>query len=176
MRVLIECAMVTQMARQQGTTRVLDDAKDKIREFTGLGPTKERLLKGIQKLSIPPRIKDHMRNMLTGRIKGGAFWNKVQGHGNRAFRSVCKKRQNIEVIETEEHLWLECSNSGQAQAWKFTKRIWRKTTNRNWPIITMGLIRGAAALSFEKDTSNDSERLRTLISMKISMSHMEIKN
>ena len=64
-------------------------------------------------------------------------------------------------------MWLECNNSGQAQSWDLTEKFWRKTTDRDWPIITMGLIRGAAALSFEQDTSKDLVRLRTLISMTI---------
>ena len=55
---------------------VLEEAKDKIQETTGLRPTNEKLLKGIRALKIPPRIKDHMRNMLTGKIKCGSFWNK----------------------------------------------------------------------------------------------------
>src|SRR5258708_11180822 len=45
--------------------------------------------------------------------------------------------------------------------------VWRKTTTRAWPNISLGLIRGAAAISFEDDHKKDSERLRTLISMTI---------
>ena len=82
----------------------LDGAKDGIQEFTGLRPTNEKLLNGIRKLDIPPRVKDHMRNMLTGRIKCGAFWNKVQGHNDRALCPFCKRKQNIGIIETEAHL------------------------------------------------------------------------
>ena len=44
---------------------------------------------------------------------------------------------------------------------------WRKTTDRQWPNISMGLIRGVAALSFENDLSKDSERIRNLISMTV---------
>ena len=46
-------------------------------------------------------------------------------------------------------------------------RIWNKTTERDWPIVSLGLIRGATPLSFEDDYSKDSERLRILISMTI---------
>ena len=41
------------------------------------------------------------------------------------------------------------------------------TTDRQWPNISMGLIRGVATLSFENDLSKDSERIRILISMTV---------
>jgi ribonuclease HI len=138
----------------------LDKAKDRVQETTGLRPTNEKLLKGIRALNVPPRIKDHMRCMLTGKIKCGTFWDKVPGHNERALCSFCKKKQNTDVIETEKHMWLDCENSGQAQVWNVSERTWRRSTDREWPTITLGLIRGAAALTFEEDFSKDSERLR----------------
>jgi len=145
----------------------LNEAKDKIQGATGLRPTNEKLLKGIKALEIPPRIKDHMRTMLTGKIKCGAFWTKIPGHNEKAFCPFCKKRRNIEIVETEQHLWLECENSGQAQAWTTTRELWHKSTTRDWPDTNLGLIRGTAALTFDHDMNKDSERLRILISMTV---------
>ena len=105
--------------------------------------------------------------MLTGRIKRGAYWSKIPGHTHKAYCTFCKKATNTDVIETESHMWLECEHSGQAQAWETTKRIWRKSTDRDWPDISLGLIRGVGALTFEGDYNKDSERLRILISMTI---------
>jgi len=151
---------------------------------TGLRPTNEKLLKGIKALEIPPRIKDHMRTMLTGQIKCGAFWGKIPGHNEKAICPFCKKRRNIETIETEKHLWIECENSGQAQAWSTTRELWHKSTTRDWPDINLGLIRGAAALTFEHAMNKDSERLRMLIAttvwaiwkskMKISIQNQDV--
>ena len=36
---------------------------------------------------------------------------------------------------------------------------------RNWPAISLGLIKGSAAITFHDDRNSDSERLRILISM-----------
>jgi len=47
------------------------------------------------------------------------------------------------------------------------KLIWQKTTTRAWPNVTMGLIRGTMALTFEDNSSKDSERLQILILMTI---------
>ena len=72
---------------------VLDKAKDRIQEVTGLRPTNEKLLKGIQALKIQPWIKDHMRCMLTGKIKCGPFWSKVPGLTERAICPFCKRNK-----------------------------------------------------------------------------------
>jgi hypothetical protein len=73
----------------------------------------------------------------------------------------------MDVLENEQHMWLECRNNGQDGAWAKAREIWGKTTTRNWPDLSLGLIKGAAALSFEYDQNKDSERLRILISMTI---------
>ncbi len=144
---------------------VLEDAKDRIQEATELRPTNKKLLKSICTLKILPQIKDHMRNMLTSKIKCGTFWSKIPEYTQRAYCSFCKKAQNVKIIETKQHMWLEYIHSGQAQAWEMTEKTWQKTSDIEWPPITLGLIRGSAALTFEKDFNKDSERLHILISM-----------
>ena len=104
--------------------------------------------------------------MLTGRIKCGSYWN-IQGLAERAYCAACKKQESVETAESESHLWLECRNNGQIAAWETAKSVWEKSTERPWPDISIGLIRGAAAITFEDDHTKDSERLRILISMTI---------
>ena len=77
------------------------------------------------------------------------------------------KKNSLDVLESEQHMWLECNNNGQAAALETAMTMWKKTTTRAWPNISLGLIRGVAAISFENDHSKDSERLRILISMTI---------
>ena len=154
---------ITPIPRQE----ILNDAKDQLEEVTGLRPTNEKLLKGIKALGIPPRIKDHMRCMLTGRIKCGTFWNNIPRHEGRALCSFCIRKEGTETIETEQHLWLECEHNGQNITWETARNIWRKTTPRSWPNLSLGLIRGTPAIGFENDPNKDSERLRILISLPV---------
>lgn len=51
----------------------LNEAKNKVEENTGLRPTNERLFKGIKALDVPPRLRDHMRCLITGRLKYGPY-------------------------------------------------------------------------------------------------------
>ena len=70
-------------------------------------------------------------------------------------------------IETEQHLWLECEHNGQEITWETARKIWRKTTTRNWPNTSLGLIRGIPAFGFENDPNKDSERLRILVTLTV---------
>ena len=118
-------------------------------------------------MRVPPRLKDHMRNMIVSRIKCGPYWTNIPDHEERSLCSFCKKEESIDILESEQHLWLECSHNGQHSAWATAKLIWEKSTERPWPNLSLGLIRGSAAISFEDDENKDSERLRILISMTI---------
>ena len=100
-----------------------------------------------------------MRNTLTSKIKCRSFWSKVPGHTEEAQYSFCKKVRNVEIIETEQHMWLECANSGQAQACGLIEKAWRKSSGRDRPPITLGLISGSAALTFKEHFNKDSERI-----------------
>src|SRR5258708_6993131 len=106
---------------------VLDDAKSKVEAFTGLRPTNEKLLKGVKVLGVPPHIKDHLRCLLTSKIKCGSFWNRIPRCAERAMCSPCRKR-DVDVLESEQHMWLECEYNGQTLAWEIAKDAWRKTT------------------------------------------------
>jgi len=138
-----------------------------VEDATGLRPTTEKLAKGFRTLGVPTWLRDHMRCIVIGKLKCGTFWSNIPGYEDRAHCSFCKKKGLPDTIESEQHMWIDCENNGQSQAWETSRRIWRKTTDRPWPIISTGLIRGTTALSFKDDLSKDSERLRILISMTI---------
>ena len=108
-----------------------------------------------------------MRNMISGKIKCRSYWNNIQGLEERALCASCKKKESREIIEGEQHLWLECSNNGRNVARETAKRFWEKSTQRPWPNISLSLIRGAAAITFENAHNKDAERLRILISLTI---------
>ena len=125
------------------------------------------VLKGLKLLKVPPRLRDHLRNMLLGRIKCRSYWNKIHGYESRAFCSICRKRKPAEVMEGEQHIWIECEINGQATVWEIARTTWEKTTPRPWPNVSLGLIRGVAGLSFENDYIKASEKIRIIISLTI---------
>ena len=94
----------------------LEETKDAIQRYTGLRPTNGKLLTGIKAMKAPPRLKDHLRNMLLSRIKCGSYWTNIPGHEEKALCAFCKKEESINILESEQHLWLECRNNGQNSA------------------------------------------------------------
>ena len=145
----------------------LEEVKTKVEQTTGLRPMNERLFKNLKALNVPTRLRDHMRNMLTGKIKCGSYWSNIQDLEERAYCVACQKQASVGIIESEPHLWLECRNNGQNMAWETARNIWQKSTERPWSDISIGLIRGAPAVTFENDHTKDSERLHILISMTV---------
>jgi len=71
----------------------LDEAKDKVEKATGLRPTNIKLLIGVRALGVPPRLEDHIRCTLTGRIKCGPYWTNILEYMEKAFCSFCKTRR-----------------------------------------------------------------------------------
>ena len=56
--------------------------------------------------------------------------------------------------------------STTANKWHGTRqKEWNKSSDRDWPNISMGLIKAAPAMAFEHDSNKDSQRLRILISL-----------
>jgi len=54
-----------------------------------------------------------------------------------------------------------------SQLWTTMCKLWQKSSMRDWPDINLGLIRGAAALTFKHNMNKDSERLQMLIAMTV---------
>ena len=135
----------------------LEEAKDKEEQMTGLRPTNEKLLK--ERPSPTPPKRPHY--MHVDRKDRGPFWNNITGHDERAFCSFCKRKRDLEILENEQHIWLQYEENDQSLAWETAEKIWDKTTERTCPVMSLGPIRGTTALVFEDDYSKDSERLRT---------------
>ena len=68
--------------------------------------------------------------MLLGKIICGLYWNNIRGYESRAVCSICKKKNSIEIIENEQHIWLECENNGQAATWEIARTMWERTSRR----------------------------------------------
>lgn len=150
----------------------IDDAKDMLELVSGFRPTTHKLINGTWKLGIPNRLKDHIWNMLLGRIKTGNYWKHIPGYEDRTYCLHCTKNGIREVEESELHLWLECPYNGQTEAWKCASTLWKRTSKHPWPRLTIGLLKGISALALPDSQGNptkdlDSERLRLIISMTI---------
>jgi hypothetical protein len=148
----------------------LDDSQDMILTQTGLKPTKDAIIKGIWKVGVPGRLRDHLWNMTLGRIKIGGYWRHIPDCEERTLCTFCIRNGEHHTEENEQHLWLGCEYNGQNEAWETAKQLWTKAGGHEWPHISLGIIRGVGAITLTdnqgkpaKDLS--SERIRILVAM-----------
>lgn len=76
----------------------LDDAKDMIERETGLRPTTHKIINGIWQLKAPNRLKDHLWNLILGRLKTGKYWSHIPDHEDGALHR--RRRQGSRRIRT----------------------------------------------------------------------------
>jgi len=120
---------------------VICRAKNRVEEVTGLRPTMERILKGFRALRAPPRLTDHMRCIVNNNLKCGSFWSSIPRYKEWAYCSFCRKRGIPGVTGDKQHMWIDCENNSQTQAWETAKYIWTKTTDTLWivsPVVRTG--------------------------------------
>jgi len=55
--------------------------------------------------------------MVISERKYGSYWRKMRDYKERTFCSLCKKMTDTEIIESKQHIWLECENNRQNLAW-----------------------------------------------------------
>jgi exonuclease III/ribonuclease HI len=147
----------------------LEIAKNALEYQTGLRPTTEKIIEGIWKLKVYPRLRDLFWMLLLGQLKTGSYWQNIPGFEYRMHCKACDMK-GFQTLENETHLWCECENNGQSECWKQAQQIWRMCTNKRWPNINIGIIYGTGALTIprrdEPPTLNsDVERIRILIAL-----------
>jgi len=85
---LVYNALVGRLSKKNNPMKlqeILNEAKDKVEENSGLRPTNERLLKGFKTMKIPPRVKGLMRYLIIGKMKCGTYWTNIPGWSRCAF-------------------------------------------------------------------------------------------
>jgi len=144
----------------------LEDSKIVLEYETGLRPTNEAILKGIWRLPILPRMRDHLWTLNIGRIKCGSYWQHIPKFEDRAYCAACEAHGLREATESPTHLWRECEYNGQYKAWLYAKILWQKSTRKPWPQISLALVKGSPAISLSEQNAdeNESKRMRIIIS------------
>jgi len=102
---------------------VIKEAKNRAEDTTRLCPTTKKLTKGFKTLRVPTQLRDHMRCIVIGKLKCGTFWSNLPGYKDRVHCSFCKKKGLPDTIESEQHMWIDCENNGQSQAWETSRHI-----------------------------------------------------
>jgi hypothetical protein len=150
----------------------METAKNSAETATGLRPTNLKLIGGIWKLPIYPRLRDLLWNSLVGRLKIGKYWQNMPGYEDRVHCKACEQHDGTQLTESETHLWTECKYNGQKECWRTARQIWQRCTSTTWPHIDIGIIWGIGAFRFSNGQgaikhSTDSERFGTMAALAV---------
>ncbi|KAJ7506112.1 hypothetical protein B0H11DRAFT_1616426, partial [Mycena galericulata] len=86
----------------------------------GTLPTPAKIWKSIRHKDISRQIKTFLWKSIHGAHRVGKFWTNIPGYEERA---TC---QHCGVVESLEHILLECSLPGQSGVWKLVEELWGK--------------------------------------------------
>lgn len=148
---------------------LIEDAKEMLEIETGTKPTTRTILGSVWQIPIYPRMRDHIWNLLIGRIRCGSYWKHIPGYEDRQWCKACETHGEREVEESINHLWLGCQHNSQSNAWEYTRWLWNKTSKKPMPYPSIGLIRGSTAITLIDGTNTpahtDSTRMRLLVTI-----------
>jgi hypothetical protein len=150
----------------------IEEAKEMTEIETGLRPTTENIVERIWRLPTYPRARDLIWSITVGHIKLGKYWQHIPDLEARAYCTACEENEVTEVLEDETHLWIGCPYNGQKEAWEAAKDIWKRVSAKEWPALSVGLLRGIGAIELKDESgkplmTSDSKKLKILITASI---------
>ncbi|KAK0504433.1 hypothetical protein EDD18DRAFT_1306014 [Armillaria luteobubalina] len=124
---------------QTSVERVLET----VSEINGVKPVEARLRRSIQHKDMSRPIRGFLWKVLQNTFKIGAFWERLGPQ--YAIRGECP---HCKVLETMEHILLECDIAGQALIWDLMRELWEKK-GQTWITPTYGLALGVTLIQIQ---------------------------
>ncbi|KAJ6475887.1 hypothetical protein DFH09DRAFT_1253527 [Mycena vulgaris] len=126
-------------------------------------PTPAKIWKSVRHADLSRRVKTFLWKSIHGAHRIGKFWKHIPGYEERGMCSHC------DVVETLEHILLECTSPARAQIWELVQQLWLKK-RRQLPPLSMGLILGCCMATFEKESKSKPSGVNRLFRILISES------
>ncbi|PBK60021.1 ribonuclease H-like protein [Armillaria solidipes] len=135
-------------APQRRTTLVnLDITRWAINSVISLTPTDTQIWNSLRCPDFSREIRTFLWKTIHGVHATGEIWEKISGREHLAACLHC------EVIETMEHIQLECDIPAQKIVWRLAQQLWEnKFPNIAWPRMKSGLIMGVALVKFKNSS------------------------
>ncbi|KAJ7846786.1 hypothetical protein B0H13DRAFT_1646440, partial [Mycena leptocephala] len=112
-------------------------------------PTAAAIWKSIRNQDISRQIKNFLWKTIHGAHRIGKFWSNIPDMEDRA------NRQHCGVLETMEHILLQCTRPGQAEIWKLAEELWLMKDD-TWPALSMGTLLGCGLANFKGENGKNS--------------------
>ncbi|KAJ7141977.1 hypothetical protein C8R46DRAFT_1046559 [Mycena filopes] len=143
------------------TDEIIEITQDAVKQVYGSRPTAAAIWKSIRNRDISRQVRNFWWKTLHGAHRIGKFWLHIPEMDDRA------NCQHCGVLETMEHILVECPRPGRAEVWALAEKLWAQK-HPNWPQISLGSILGAGLATFKNENGktlpNTARLYRILIS------------
>ncbi|KAJ7806269.1 ribonuclease H-like protein [Mycena leptocephala] len=112
-------------------------------------PTAAAIWKSIRNQDISHQIKNFLWKTIHGAHRIRKFWSNIPDMEDRA------NCQHCGVLETMEHILLQCTRPGQAEIWKLAEELWLMKDD-TWPALSMGTLLGCGLANFKGENGKNS--------------------
>ncbi|KAJ7125857.1 hypothetical protein C8R46DRAFT_927517 [Mycena filopes] len=126
------------------TNKIISTVQDELRSQYVHAPTPATIWKSIRHKDVTRQIRTFLWKSMHGAHRIGKFWENIPECEDRAICGHCG------VVETFEHIMLECERPGQKQVWALAKALWAKK-HQKWPALSLGAILGCGLANFEDE-------------------------
>ena len=127
-----------------GCSENLTMAKEAVEAGNGTKETDESIWTSIRNPTIRIRVRQFLYKTMHQAYMIGHVWSGIQGYETRAICETCN------VVESMEHILLECRANAPRTNWKRAKETWPHG-QRLWPNISLGTILGIGCINLPPD-------------------------
>ncbi|KAJ7610029.1 hypothetical protein DFH06DRAFT_1016813 [Mycena polygramma] len=112
-------------------------------------PKAAAIWKSIRNPDISRQIRNFLWKTIHGAHRVGKFWLNIPEMEERA---TC---QHCGVIESMEHILLECTRPGQKEVWQLAEKLWL-LNHTDWPAVSFGGMLGCGLATFKDENGKNS--------------------
>ncbi|EJD33764.1 hypothetical protein AURDEDRAFT_27981, partial [Auricularia subglabra TFB-10046 SS5] len=146
----IRTAKAAKTQPRRMTTVNLDRARECVAETRAKKPTDRMLWQSTQRSEFSREVRVFLWKSMHDGHKIGDYWIRMKDetYQNRGYCTIC----GHDVLETLEHILLECADPARGQIWRLAEELW-KHRHPKWHELSYGLILGCGQVTIRDQTS-----------------------
>ncbi|KAJ6451089.1 hypothetical protein C8R47DRAFT_998661 [Mycena vitilis] len=133
---------------RKATDENIKTTQDAVAALYKKTPKAGAIWKAIRSPDISRQIKNFLWKTIHGAHRVGKFWLDIPEMDDRA---TC---QHCGVLESMEHILLECTRPGQKEVWKLAEELWL-LDHKDWPAVSLGAILGCGLAIFKDENGKN---------------------
>jgi ribonuclease HI/exonuclease III len=130
--------------------RSINRIKEAIEEVSGKRPTDQGVWSTLWKSALSNKFKDFQWKLIHDRLRCGMYFKNIT---NLQDRANCR----CGAIETPQHIFFDCKESGQASLWNFVRKLYGDHFTGLLPNLNIEVIKGLGFLKVKKTNKSENK-------------------